>query len=71
MDELDEFKNDMLNISEEEAEDGTKYVFQTRKMAGGAGINIRATKDMWKRNEGYIDNNIMHVINKISTHYGE
>lgn len=71
IDELEEFQNDMLSITEDEKEDGTKYVFQTRKLQGGAGINIRATKDMWPRNKGYIDNNIMHVIKTIKNHYGD
>jgi hypothetical protein len=61
----------MLNITEEEKIDDGKYVFQTRKTAMGVGLNIRSTTNLWSREETYIDNNIMHVINKLKEHYGE
>lgn len=71
LDDLEEYKNDMLTITEDEKIDDGKYVFQTRKTASGVGLNIRQTKGLWERNETFIDNNIMHVINKITKFYGE
>lgn len=71
LDELDEYENSMLTINEDEKIDDGKYVFQTRKTAMGVGLNIRQSKNLWSRNETYIDNNIMHVINKLKAYYGE
>lgn len=63
--DLEEYANPMLNITEDERIDEGKYVFQTRKTAMGVGLNIRSTKGLWKREETFIDNNIMHVLNKL------
>lgn len=71
LDELDEYKNDYLHINEDEKLDDGKYVFQTRKTSSGVGLNIRSTKGLWSRNETYIDNNIMHVINKLQAFYSK
>lgn len=60
----------MLNITEDEKIDDGKYVFQTRKTAMGVGLNIRQTRNLWSREETYIDNNIMYVLDKIKKHYG-
>ncbi len=71
LDDLEEYKNDMLNITEDEKIDDGKYVFQTRKTAMGVGLNIRQTRNLWTRDETFIDNNIMHVINKLKNLYGD
>ncbi|MGL4616531.1 MAG: AAA family ATPase [Shewanella sp.] len=69
--DLEEFKSPMLNITEDERIDDGKYVFQTRKTAMGLGLNIRSTDNLWSREETFIDNNIMHVLNKLKKLYGE
>ena len=71
LEDLEEYENPYLTITEDEKLDEGKYVFQTRKTATGVGLNIRQTRDLWARNETYIDNNIMHVINKLKAKYGE
>lgn len=71
LDDLEDYKNDMLTITEDEQIDEGKYVFQTRKTAMGVGLNIRSTRGLWTRDETYIDNNIMHVINKLKNLYGD
>lgn len=69
--ELEEYENKYLNITEDDKIDDGKYVFQTRKTGMGTGLNIRSTRGMWDRKETFIDNNIMHVIDKIKKHYGD
>lgn len=71
LDDLEGFENPYLTITEDEKIDDGKYVFQTRKTSTGVGLNIRQTRDLWSREETYIDNNITHVINKIKAKYGE
>lgn len=65
LDELEGYGSPMLNITEDEKLDDSKYVLQTRKTGGGIGLNIRQTGNMWDRKETYIDCDINHVINKL------
>ena len=71
LNDLEGHENPYLKITEDEKIDEGKYVFQTRKTSTGVGLNIRQTRDLWSRKETYIDNNIVHVINKIKAKYGE
>lgn len=67
---VEPFKNELLNVSEEDRERGVKYVFQTRMTKEGLGEKIRAPQGMWTKAETFIDNNIQHVLNRLNTYYG-
>lgn len=58
------FQNDLLTITEEEEEDGVKYVFQTRPFKG-TGNTCRSPKGTWGRNELFIDASAEAVMKRI------
>ena len=66
---LEKFESKMLNISDDEKEDGFKYVLQTRLTKETVGESIRGPLGMWSRKETFIDNDIQHVINKLHEYY--
>ena len=66
---LENFKNDMLNVTEEEEHLGFKYVYQTRLTKETVNERMRSSLGMWDVNETYIDNNIQHVINRLHAYY--
>ena len=66
---LDEHPNDLLNITDEEREDGEKHVFLTRSFKGDGDI-ARSPIKLWSRKELYIDNNIQHVFTRLREYYG-
>lgn len=67
--ELEEYKNPLLNITEEEEHLGFKYVFQTRMTSGGTKERIRAPIGMWPISHTYIDNDIQKVIDHTHDYY--
>jgi len=66
---LEAYKSDLLNITEEEATLGFKYVFQTRLTKETVNERMRSSIGMWKVTETYIDNNVQHVINRLHEYY--
>jgi hypothetical protein len=62
--------NDMLTITEEEEEDGEKYVFQTRPFKG-TGSTCRSPAGMWSRDKLFIDNNAKYVMDTVKAYYGD
>lgn len=69
--DLEKYQNDLLNITDEEKEDGVKYVFMTRITKEVAGSKIRAPMGLWKRNELYIDNDLNKVFTRLKEFYGK
>lgn len=67
---LEKYENDLLNITDEEREDGLKYVFITRATKEYAGGLMRAPMGLWKRNELYIDNDLNLVFQRLKEYYG-
>lgn len=67
---LEKYENDLLNITDEEREDGLKYVFVTRVTKEYAGGLMRAPMGLWKRNELYIDNDLNLVFKRLKEYYG-
>lgn len=65
---LEEFPNDLLHITDEEREDGEKYVFMTRSYKGDGDL-ARSKIKLWSRKELYIDNNIQHVFTRLRKYY--
>jgi len=62
-------ENPLLNITEEEKEDGIKYVFVTRITKDYAGEKMRAPINFWSRDELYIDNDVNHIYDRLKTYY--
>ena len=64
-------QNDLLHISEEEEEDGFKYVFCTRVTKETVGEKMRSAMGLWKRNELYIDNDVNQVMQRLREYYNK
>ena len=67
---LEGFENDLLHITDEEKEDGFKFVFATRITKESVGEKMRSAMGLWKRNELYIDNNLNQVFARLKEYYG-
>lgn len=63
------FENDMLNISEDEIEDGFKYVFQTRATKETVGEKMRSPMGLWSRKQLFIDNDVDAVLRHVKQFY--
>lgn len=68
---LEAYKNDMLNITEEEEILGFKYVFQTQLTKETVGEKIRSPRFMWSQQETFIDNDVNHVLKRLKEYYSE
>lgn len=66
---LDGFENDLLHITDEEREDGFKYVFVTRVTKEYVGEKMRSAMGLWNRNELYIDNDLNQVFDRLKAYY--
>lgn len=66
---LEGFENDLLHITDEEKEDGFKYVFCTRITKETVGEKMRSAIGLWKRQELYIDNDLNQVFNRLKEYY--
>jgi hypothetical protein len=66
---LEGFENDLLHITDEEKEDGFKYVFVTRITKDSVGEKMRSAMGLWDRKELYIDNNLNQVFDRLKTYY--
>ena len=67
---LQGFENDLLHISDEEKEDGFKYVFVTRVSKESVGEKMRSAIGLWDRKELYIDNDLQQVFDRLKQYYG-
>lgn len=66
---LEAFENDLLHITDEEREDGFKYVFCTRVTKETVGEKMRSAMGLWSRNELYIDNDLNQVFKRLREYY--
>ena len=66
---LEGYANDLLHITDEEREDGFKYVFCTRVTKETVGEKMRSAMGLWKRNELYIDNDLDQVFAHLREYY--
>lgn len=67
--QLKKFKNDLLNISEQEEALGFKYVYQTLLTKETMIERIRAPFEMWDQQETFIDSNVQHVLDRFVEYY--
>ena len=63
--QLEGIQNDLLHITDQEREDGVKYVFCTRITKDTLGEKMRAAIGLWNRNELYIDNDVEQVLTRL------
>lgn len=66
---LEGYENDLLNITDEEIEDGFKYVFCTRVTKETVGEKMRSAIGLWGRKELYIDNDLSLVFKRLREYY--
>ena len=66
---LTKYVNPLLPITEDDEIEGFKYVFQTRKTKETSGDRIGSSKDMWSREETFIDNDVELVFTRIAEYY--
>lgn len=67
--ELENYKNPLLNISEEEQELGFKHVFQTRITKNTIGERIRSPMGLFDKSMTYIDNDSQLLLNHLTEFY--
>ena len=63
------YENELLTITDEEKEDGVKYVFCTRVTKETVGGKMRSAVGLWSRNELYIDNDLDLVFKRLKQYY--
>lgn len=63
------FENELLNITEENIEDGFKYVLQTRATKDTVGEKMRSPMGLWTRKQLYIDNDVNAVMQHVKQYY--
>lgn len=68
--ELENYKNPLLNITEEEEILGFKHVYQTKLTKETVNERIRASMGMWNTNETFIDNDAQLLLNRLHEYYG-
>ena len=62
-------KSPLFKATQDDKDNGFKYVFQTRLTKETVNERIRSPMGMWPRNETYIDNNLQNVINRLHKYY--
>lgn len=67
--DLEPYKNDMLNISDEDEELGFKHVFQTRITKATTGKRIRSPMGMFTKEQTYIDNDAQILLDHLHEFY--
>ncbi|MFM7810473.1 MAG: AAA family ATPase [Acinetobacter junii] len=68
---LEDYKNPLLNITEDDEINGYKHVFQTIKTKETTNERIRASLGIWDRSETFIDNDINLYLERIEEFYAE
>lgn len=67
--ELEKYENDLLRITDEEKEDGFKYVFQTRLTRQTTGERIRSPMGLFTRKQTFIDNDVQLLLDHLDAFY--
>lgn len=69
VDDLDDYQNDLLNITPQEEALGFKHVYQTLLTKETRNERIRAPMQMWDQQETFIDNDLQAVFNRLNSFY--
>lgn len=64
-------ESELLNITDEERALGYKHVFQTKVTKDTTHERMRGPMGLWDNNELFIDNDCVHVLNRLKEYYGE
>ena len=67
--DLEEYKNDLLNISERDKKVGYKHVFQTMVTADTVNTRISTPMGMFSDEETYIDNDVALLLQRMNEYY--
>lgn len=67
--DLEDYENDLLNITEEDEALGFKYVYQTKNTKDTVNEVIRSPMGMWSLKETFIDNNAQFVLDRLHEFY--
>lgn len=67
--DIEKYESDILTITDDEREDGFKYVFQTRITKDTTGERIRAPMGLFARNETFMDNDAQLLIDRLNKFY--
>lgn len=67
--ELDDYQNNMLNITEDDEMLGYKHVFQTRLTKSTVGERIRSPMGMFSRTESFMDNDVQLLLDHLKDYY--
>ena len=67
--DLEEYKNDLLNISERDKKVGYKHVFQTMITADTVNTRISTPMGMFSDEETYIDNDVALLLQRMNEYY--
>lgn len=69
LEDLEKYSNPLLNITEDDKEDGCKYVLQTRKLADTKNTLIKVPMGVFARNEAFIDSDMSLVMQRLREYY--
>ena len=69
VEDLEKYSNPLLNITEDDKEDGFKYVLQTRKLADTKNTLIKVPLGVFARNEAFIDSDMSLVMQRLREYY--
>ena len=68
---LEDYENDLLNITPEEEALGFKYVFQTRLTKDTVNERLRGPLGLFSNQETYIDNNTQLLLDRLREYYND
>lgn len=68
---LEDYKNDLLNITPEEEALGFKYVFQTQLTKDTVNERLRGPMGLFTQQETFIDNNLQLVLDRLHEYYSD
>jgi len=69
--ELENYSNDLLNVTPHDEMLGYKHVFQTQITKATVGERIRSPMGMFTVKETYIDNDAFLLLNHLNAYYGD
>lgn len=66
---LEDYQNDLLEVTPEEEAIGYKYVYQTKLTKNTVHERIRGPLGLWDTKETYIDNDAQKVLDRLHSYY--
>lgn len=67
--DLEDYQSNLLTITEDEEDLGFKHVIQTRVTKDTVNERIKTPKNMFSRNETFIDGNVQLVLDRLKEYY--